>query len=259
MSTRPRFDFTGRVALITGAASGVGRATAVTFATNGAWVLLMDRDRTGAEASLAQVRLAGGAGAVHVGDVTEAASVDAAVAAAVAARGRLDYAVNAAGIEGAHGDLLDEPAGLFDRVIDINLRGVWLCMRAEIRQMLTQSDGGAIVNLSSAAGLVGSQRCAAYGASKHAVIGLTKSVALQYAKRRIRVNAVCPAGVSTPMAARILATAPRPPASAGGAGYPLGRYSTPEEVADGILWLCSAGAGSVVGAAVAMDSGMTAT
>jgi NAD(P)-dependent dehydrogenase (short-subunit alcohol dehydrogenase family) len=131
-------------------------------------------------------------------------------------------------------------------------------MRAQMRQMLAQGTGGAIVNVSSGAGIVGSMRSAVYSASKHGVIGLTRSAALQYARQNIRINAICPAGVQTPMAQRIVTAAGKALVSGGGANYPLGRYSTPEEIASGILWLCSEGAGSAVGSVLTMDAGFTA-
>lgn len=178
--------------------------------------------------------------------------------ATVAAWGHLDCAVNAAGVEGATRELLQEDDALYEHTMNVNVRGVWLCMRAQIAQMLNQPGGGAVVNISSGAGLVGSARSAVYGASKHAVIGLTRSAALQYARRGVRINAVCPSGVQTPMAERIIASFPGGPPSAGGARYPLGRYSTPEEIASGILWLCSPGAASAIGSVLTIDAGFTA-
>ena len=142
--------------------------------------------------------------------------------------------------------------------MDVNVRGVWLCMRAQIAQMLLQPEGGSVVNVSSGAGLVGSARSAVYGASKHAVIGLTRSAALQYARRGVRINVVCPSGVQTPMAERIVASYPGGAPSGGSARYPLGRYSTPEEIASGILWLSSPGAASAIGSVLAIDAGFTA-
>lgn len=252
-----RFDFKGKAALVTGAGSGIGRATARAFATAGAWVLLADKDEAAAQETLAAIRMEGGEGAAVRCDVTKVEDVGSAVDTAVRARGALDFAANAAGMEGASGALLTETDELFDRVLDVNLRGVWHCMRAQIRQMATQSSGGAIVNVSSAAGLVGSMRCAAYAASKHGVIGLTRSAALQYAKQGIRINAICPAGVATPMAQRI-GQSGAPLRSNGGANYPLGRYSTPEEIAASILWLCSEGSASAVGSVLTADAGFTA-
>jgi len=251
-------ELQGRTAFVTGAGAGIGRATALAFAQAGAWVLLADRDERALADTLAALRQAGGEGASMVCDVRRGEMVDAAVAHAAAQRGTLDFAVNAAGVEGAAKALLDEDDDLFDQVMDVNLRGVWHCMRSQIRQMLAQGTGGAIVNIASAAGLVGSKRCAAYSASKHGVLGLTRSAALQYGRQQIRVNAICPAGVSTEMAGRIVSSIGQEIASGGGSNYPLGRYSTPEEIASGALWLCSKGAASTLGAALTMDSGLTA-
>ncbi len=254
-----RFDFSGRTAFVTGAGSGIGRTVAQAFCDAGAWVLLADRDLAGATATLALLRAAGGEGAAVACDVRMAPQVQAAVDELVRQRGALDFAANVAGFEGSTGPLLDETVDLYDQVMDVNVRGVWHCMRAQLRQMVQQGRGGAIVNVSSGAGIVGSKRCAAYAASKHAVIGLTRSVALQYGPQDIRVNAICPAGVQTPMAERIVASFAGGAPSKGGASYPLGRYSTPEEVANGILWLCSDGAGSATGSVLVMDSGLTAS
>ena len=246
-------EFFGQVAFVTGAASGIGRATALAFAAGGAQVALVDRDAAGCAQTLALLQQAGvGQGRVLVCELTQANAVEAAVADTVAAWGRIDCAVNAAGVEGATRELLDEDEALYERTMDVNVRGVWLCMRAQIRQMLLQPEGGSVVNVSSGAGLVGSARSAVYGASKHAVIGLTRSAALQYVRRGVRINVVCPSGVQTPMAERILASFP------GGARYPLGRYSTPEEIASGILWLCSPGAASAIGSVLTIDAGFTA-
>lgn len=252
-------EFTDKIAFITGAASGVGLATAQAFASAGARVALVDRDPEGLARTQAAVQNLGGKALVLSCDVTQRAAQQAAVEATVKAWGRIDCAVNSAGVEGATLPLIEEDEALFERVMAINVRGVWAGMQLQIRQMLAQQPGGgAIVNVSSAAGLVGSARCAVYSASKHAVIGLTRSAALQYARQGIRVNAICPGGVQTPMAERIVASFDGAPPSAGGARYPLGRYSTPQEIASGILWLCSPGAGSAVGSVLTMDSGFTA-
>lgn len=250
-------ELRGKTAFISGAGSGIGRATALAFAQAGAWLLLFDCDERALADALAALHQGGGQGAAVLGDVRQADAVRAAVAHAVQQRGALDCAVNAAGVEGAARALLDEEPELFELVMDVNLRGVWHCMRAQIAQMLAQGRGGAIVNVASAAGLVGSQRCAAYSASKHGVLGLTRSAALQYARQGIRVNAVCPAGVGTGMADRILSATSRDAAS-GGSNYPLGRYATPQEIASGLLWLCGDGAAASIGAALVMDCGFTA-
>jgi len=190
--------------------------------------------------------------------VAHGEQVRAAVDATLRAWGTLDCAVNPAGVEDATRELLDEDDPLYDSTMDTNVRGVWHCMRAQITQMLQQPGGGSVVNASSGAGLVGSARSAVYGASKHAVIGLTRGAALQYARRGIRVNVVCPSGVQTPMAERIVASFPGGPPSASGARYPLGRYSTAQEIASGILWLCSPGAASAIGSVLTIDAGFTA-
>ncbi len=250
--------FQGKVAFVTGAASGIGRATATAFAAAGARVALVDLDDRGCEELAAQLACPADRILVARCDVTQAHQVDAAVAATVARWGRLDCAANAAGLEGATRPLLDEDETLYDRTMEVNVRGIWHCMRAQIAQLLHQGGGGSVVNVSSGAGLVGSARSAVYSASKHAVIGLSRSAALQYARQGVRINLVCPAGVDTPMAQRIVASFPGGPPSRGGASYPLGRYSTAAEVASGILWLCSPGAASTTGSVLAIDAGFTA-
>ena len=254
----PSMDFTGQVAFVTGAASGIGRATALAFAAAGADVALVDRDGPACTPVHAQIRTMGRDALVLACDVTQAGPVRDAVAATVARWGRLDCAANAAGVEGATRPLLEEDDALYDRTMDVNVRGVWHCMRAQMTQMLHQPGGGSIVNVASGAGLVGSARSAVYGASKHAVVGLSRSAALQYARQGIRVNVVCPSGVQTPMAERIIASFPDGPPSAAGARYPLGRYSTPQEIASGIVWLSSPGAASAIGSVLAIDAGFTA-
>jgi NAD(P)-dependent dehydrogenase (short-subunit alcohol dehydrogenase family) len=250
--------FKGKVALVTGAASGIGRATALAFAEAGARVALLDVDRAGLEMVARIIRAQGAECLECACDLTDGAAVQAAADAIDRSWSRLDCAVNAAGVEGKTCNLLEEDDALYDRVMDINLRSIWQCMKIQISAMLENPEGGSIVNVSSGAGLVGSRRSAIYSMSKHAVIGLTRSAALQYAKRRVRINAVCPAGVQTPMAERIVASYDGSAPSGGGALYPLGRSSTPEEIASGILWLSSPGAASAVGTVLTIDAGFTA-
>ena len=247
----------GKIALVTGGGSGIGRASALAFAREGAQVIVADTDAAGGEETLAQIRQAGGDGLAIRADVTDAADVAALVERAVAAYGRLDCAHNNAGIEGPRAALHEYPEEAWDRVLAVNLTGVWRCMRREIRQMLAQG-GGAIVNTASVAGLIGSSSgICAYNASKHGVVGLTKTAALEYARRGIRVNAVCPGLVETPMLGRLFggdaALAERFAAT-----QPTGRYATPEEVAAAVVWLCSDAAAYVTGLAMPIDGGYVA-
>ena len=245
------------VAVVTGAASGIGCAAALGFSAAGYGIALMDRDAGGMERTLASIREQDADAASFVCDVSDPASVKAAHEAVLARYGRIDAAVNSAGMEGEWVRMAEEPLELFDRVMAVNLRGVWLCMVAQIRAMQNVG-GGSIVNVSSGAGLVGSTRSAIYSASKHGVIGLTKSAALQYPAEGIRINAVCPGGVDTPMATRIRSTAPSPSGIRGPGGVALGRYSTAEEIAATALWLCSPAAASIIGVALPVDGGLTA-
>jgi NAD(P)-dependent dehydrogenase (short-subunit alcohol dehydrogenase family) len=246
-----------KVILVTGGASGIGRATSVAFAQAGAKVAVADIDGKGGEETLAMIHQAGGDAFFAGCDVSDAAAVKQLIDRVVAQYGRLDCAANIAAIEGSPHRIDQVPDDEFDAIIRINLRGVWLCMKHEIVQMLKQGSGGAIVNLASAAGLVGSVRSPAYGASKHGVVGLTKSAALQYAKDKIRINAVCPGGIATPMTERISAAARGTMAQMGNA-HPVGRVGQPEEIAAAVLWLCSEESSFVTGAAMPVDGGLTA-
>jgi len=247
----------GKVALVTGGASGIGRATALAMAREGARVVVADVAEAGGAETVQRIVAAGGQAVFQRADVAEPANVEALVRCAVETYGRLDCAFNNAGIEGVVAAPHEYPDDVFDRVIAVNLKGVWLCLKAEVRQMLAQG-GGAIVNTASAAGLVGAPTISAYDASKHGVVGLTKSFALAYARQGIRVNAVCPGIIRTPMVERsFLARDPNAVARLE-ASEPVGRMGTPEEVAEAVVWLCSDAASFVTGVALPVDGGMVA-
>ncbi len=246
----------GKAALVTGASSGIGRATALVFAREGAKVVVADVVVAGGEETVRLIKTVGGEAIFIKADVSKAAEVEAMVNTAVAAYGRLDCAHNNAGIEGAMSTTADYTEEDWDRVISINLKGVWLCMKSEIAQMLKQG-GGAVVNTASGAGLVGLANMSAYVASKHGVVGLTKTAALEYAKAGIRVNAVCPGVIQTPMVARVTGRQPQL-AEALVAAEPVGRVGQPEEIAEAVVWLCSEAASFVTGHAMAVDGGYVA-
>jgi NAD(P)-dependent dehydrogenase (short-subunit alcohol dehydrogenase family) len=252
----PTYDFTGKVALVTGAASGMGLATARAFAESGAAVVLADIDKDAVQAAAEELTSAGHQ-AVGVGcDVTDESQAAAMVDHAVTRFGRLDMAFNNAGVQAPPSDAADETAENFDRVNAVNLRGIWASMKHELRQMREQ-DSGAIVNCSSLGGLVGLPERAAYHASKHGVIGLTRSVAVEYAPKGVRVNAVCPGVIDTPMVADMLKGQADAMAEIM-KEQPIGRLGRADEIAAAVLWLCSPAASLVVGVALPVDGGFTA-
>ena len=249
-------SFEGRVALVTGAASGMGLATAQAFAAAGAAVALADIDEAALDREV-QALYAAGHKAIGIRcNVADEAEVAAMVQQVVASFGRLDAAFNNAGVQAPPSDMADEEAKDFDFVNAVNLRGIWACMKHELRQMRAQ-ESGAIVNCSSLGGLVGLPSRAAYHASKHGVIGMTKSAALEYAPRGIRINAVCPGTIDTPMVSSMLekqADAIKEILR----DQPIGRLGRPEEIASAVLFLCSPAASFIIGHALAVDGGYTA-
>jgi NAD(P)-dependent dehydrogenase (short-subunit alcohol dehydrogenase family) len=250
------YELKGQVALVTGGAAGIGRAAALAFARDGAKVVVSDVNVAGGEETLRLLRDAGGEGIFVTADVSKAADVKSLTAAAVERFGRIDCAFNNAGVEGDTAPTADCSEQNWDRVLSINLRGIWLCMKHEIPQMLRQGRG-AIVNMSSIAGLVGFGGLPAYVASKHGVVGLTKTAALEYATQGIRINAVCPGVIHTEMIDRI--TAGDPAAVAQFTEMePVKRMGTPEEVAAAVLWLCSGAASFVTGHTMVVDGGTVA-
>ena len=249
----PTYDFKGQVALVTGASSGLGLATANAFAQAGAAVVLADRNEAALKAATEALTAAGHQAISVVCDVTDEAQAAAMVERTVATFGRLDMAYNNAGILGPMGDVTDETSEAFDEVNAVNLRGIWTCMKHELLQM-RQQGSGAIVNCSSLGGLVGLAGRSAYHASKHGVIGLTKSAALDYATRGIRINAVCPGCIDTPMGDGIDPAAMKEFLR----DQPIGRMGRPEEIAAAVLWLCSPGASFVLGVALPVDGGFVA-
>ena len=248
--------FTGKVALVTGGASGIGRAAALAFAREGASVVVADVDVPGGKDTARLIAADGGDAAFTKADVSRAADVKTMVAVALKIHERLDFAFNNAGVLGSGASMIDFTEDDWDEVMGVNLKGVWLCMKYQIPAMI-QSGGGAIVNVSSVAGLVGSQHSPAYAASKHGVVGLTKTAALQYAPNGVRVNCVCPAAVFSPMLETLVTRNPQVGAKLK-ASQPNGRFASPEEVAEVAVWLCSDAASFVTGAALPVDGGYTA-
>ena len=244
-------QFEGKAALVTGAGSGIGRASALAFAREGAKVVVADIAVEGGEETVRLIQAAGGEAYFVKADVAQASQVEVLVDKAVTAYGRLDYAHNNAGVLGSRASTADCTEEQWDRIIAVNLKGIWLCMRSEIPRMLTQG-GGAIVNTASAAGLFGIRGYPAYAASKHGVAGLTKVAALDYVRAGIRVNAVCPGFIETPLVAGLAAEG-----SQRDAPVPIGRLGKPEEVAAAVLWLCSDAASYVTGHMMVVDGAMT--
>ena len=250
----------GKIALVTGGAAGIGRATALKFAAEGAKLVVSDVMVEGGEETADMIRASGGEAVFIRADISKSTDVAALIAQTVAKFGRLDCACNNAGIEGTIAPFVDQTEEDFDKIIAVNLRGVFLCLKAEITQMLAQG-GGTIVNLSSVAGLIGFSGLSPYVASKHAVNGLTKNAALEYAKQGIRVNSVCPGGIDTRMLDSLAKQATGSTMTSRqmmDGLHPMGRIGAPDEVANLIVWLCSDNASFITGAHVPVDGGFVA-
>jgi NAD(P)-dependent dehydrogenase (short-subunit alcohol dehydrogenase family) len=250
--------FTDRVALVTGATSGIGRATALAFAREGAKLVVSGRREAEGADTVRLIHAAGGEGTFVRTDVVSESDVEALVKAACSVYGRLDFAFNNAGIgEGSSGPVHEKPAEVYDRVMNTNVRGVFLCLKHEVAAMLGFG-GGAIVNSASVSGLVGFPGAAAYVASKHAVIGLTKSAALDYASHGIRINAIAPGGTDTPLLDRITGGSETDRRRDFIGFHPMGRIGNPEEIAEAVLWLCSDRSSFTTGHTLVADGGWTA-
>ena len=249
-------ELEGKVGLVTGGTSGIGRDTAVLFAKAGAKVVVAGRRELEGNETIELVRAAGGEGLFVKADVSKDSEVVTLIQKAVEKFGRLDIAFNNAGIEGVWAPIVRQSEEDWDRTIAINLKGVWLCLKYEIRQMLQQRGGGAIVNMASITGLIGSAGAAAYSASKHGVIGLTKTAALENAKSGIRINAVCPGFAETPMTDRIF----RVPQVRKQvlSRHPIGRFGRAAEIAEAVVWMCSDRASFMTGQSLVLDGGFLA-
>jgi NAD(P)-dependent dehydrogenase (short-subunit alcohol dehydrogenase family) len=249
-------QFDGKVALVTGGSSGIGRATARLFAQQGAKVVIADIDVEGGQETLAMINAAGGEATFVKTDVSQAAEVEAMVKKTVGTYGRLDYAHNNAGIDGDFVTIVNCSEENWDHVMGVNLKSVWLAMKYEIPQM-RKPGGGAIVNTASVAALVAFRTMGAYVASKHGVVGLTKTAALESARLGIRVNAVCPGAIRTPMIDAYIGDDPNREFHMNDL-QPIGRMGKPDEVANAVVWLCSDAASFITGAALVIDGGIVA-
>ena len=249
-------ELEGKVGLVTGGTSGIGRHTALLFAKAGAKVVVAGRRELEGQETVELIRADGGDSLFVKTDVSKSSEVDVLIQKVVEKFGRLDIAFNNAGIEGVWVPIVRQSEEDWDRTIAINLKGVWLCLKYEIRQMLKQGGGGAIVNMASVTGLIGSVGAGAYSASKHGVIGLTKTAALENAKSGIRINAVCHGVIETPMGERLFG-APAVHKSVVGL-HPIGRFGRPAEIAEAVVWMCSDRASFMTGQSIVLDGGFLA-
>jgi NAD(P)-dependent dehydrogenase (short-subunit alcohol dehydrogenase family) len=249
-------NFNDKVVLVTGAGNGIGRATALAFAKQGASVVVADMSRNAGEETTALITEAGGAATFILCDVTKDQDVQSMVAGTIETYGKLDIAFNNAGIEIEQSKLADGDEATYDKIMDVNVKGVWRCMKYQIPELLKQSTS-AIVNTASIAGLGAAPKMSIYSASKHAVIGLTKSAAVEYGKKGLRVNAICPAVIDTEMFRRATQNDPQKEQYVRSL-HPVGRIGQPDEVAAAVLYLCSDLAGFTTGVALPIDGGATA-
>lgn len=249
----PNASLAGKVALVTGGSAGIGRATARAFAAAGASVVLADLDEAGGKAVVQELRDAGQTAVFMQADISQAAEVSRLIADTVATFGRLDCAHNNAGILGRVARVADVAEDEFDRLMSVNLKGVWLCLKEEILQMQRQGGGGTIVNTASIAGIRGSAWLPIYSTTKHGVVGLTRAAALGYAEEGIRVNAICPGYVDTQMVNNTPLLQQR-----AAERTPMGRLAAPEEIAAAVVWLCSDAAAYMTGETMVLDGGVTA-
>ena len=247
-------SFENQVALVTGAASGIGLATAKAFAQSGASVALADWNEKAVRSAAEELAGQGHKTLAIRCDVADDAQVEAMMDQTVAAFGRLDAAYNNAGVQNELAEAADQTREDFDRVVGINLRGVWSCMKFELRQMRKQGSG-TIVNCPSLGGLVGSPERGIYHAAKHGVLGFTKSAALEYAARGIRINAICPGLIQTPMSDQMVAAGQGEALKEMEKSIPMGRVGRPEEIANAVVWLCSDAASYVTGQSISVDGG----
>jgi NAD(P)-dependent dehydrogenase (short-subunit alcohol dehydrogenase family) len=247
----------GKVALVSGAASGIGRTTAQTFAREGAKVLIADINVSGGEETVDFIKKAGGEAIFVKTDVTQRADVEAMVNEAVRAFGGLDCAFNNSGINGVLASIVEDTEENWDRVVDINLKGVWLCMKYEITHMVTHG-GGSIVNTSSIGGFIGWAGCIPYVAAKHGVIGLARAATMAYADKGIRVNTVCPGYILTPMSEHLMSLQSNLTEAQASVEIPMGRMGRPKDIAETVVWLCSDAASFISGHALCVDGGSLA-
>ncbi|MCE5207460.1 MAG: SDR family oxidoreductase [Chloroflexi bacterium] len=250
--------FKGKVVVVTGGGSGIGQTTALTFAKKGASVVVVDISEKNGLDTVQQIKNINGEAFFVLADVSIPEDVERAVVKTVEKYARLDYACNCAGRGGVQNTVADYDIDIWNKVIAVDLTGTFLCMKYELKQMVKQGDGGAIVNIASVKGLVGDAKSSPYTSAKHGVIGLTKEAAIEYGKTGIRINAVCPGWIGTPLVMNYVGTEESPIYQKAASLHPMGRLGKPSEVANTVVWLCSDEASFITGSAVVVDGGYIA-